>query len=124
MPGQSLRRLWCVERVKSLWKLRIMVDPSIFQLPPAIIEEAKKAKEPEFRIELECINLANRIELTMDIHWSHEGIFMECVNRNKGKVEPPVRRDKVSKKRFMKEECGDCHEWTEFNRIQRMGEKP
>jgi hypothetical protein len=25
--------------------LRTMVDPSIFQLPPAIIEEAKKAKD-------------------------------------------------------------------------------
>src|SRR5512132_34917 len=57
-----------------------MVDPSIFQLEPAIIEEAKKAKDPELRIAFECIDLTNMVLLSTDIR-----IFMECVNRNKSR---------------------------------------
>jgi hypothetical protein len=41
-----------------------MVGPSIFQLPPAIIEEAKKAKDPEWQIERACFDLRTKIMLT------------------------------------------------------------
>jgi hypothetical protein len=68
-----------------------MVDPSIFQLPPAIIEEAKKAKDPEWRIELACLELRTHIMLTTNIKIDSTRAFMECMNKNKWTVKPVER---------------------------------
>ena len=64
---------------------------SIFHLPPAIIEEAEKAKDPEWQIELACMNLETHILLTTDIKIDPTKVLMECMNRNKWKVKPPDR---------------------------------